>query len=230
MLTTSSSSPGTASRPVIVLGAGGHALVVWDVLESMGHRVVGFTTPDLAPGVSITVGKQSRPVLGDDAVLDDAFCRDPALRAIAGTGPDPLKVRRLVTERIDAFGPERTLVARHPGSVLAQATEVGGGTVIMAGAVVNPGTVIDRHCVVNTGATLDHECVLGENVFIGPGAHLAGRVIVGDGAVVGIGASVKERVRIGRHAYVGGGAFVNRDVPDGVIVVGVPARVLRKRE
>jgi UDP-perosamine 4-acetyltransferase len=45
---------------------------------------------------------------------------------------------------------------------------------------------------------------------------------------VGIGATVIEKVRIGAGAFVGAGAVVIRDVPDNVVVAGVPARILRE--
>lgn len=217
------------SIPVLIFGAGGHALVVWDVLECSSYRVIGFTDTGVPPGTLKYLGAVSRPVLGDDSVSDEHALADPNLKLFAGVGPDPVQARQVVISKIDSFGPERMLTAIHPRAVVSISTQIGLGTVVMAGAVINPGVVIGRHCVINTGATVDHECRIGDNVFVQPGAHLGGRVAVEGGAVVGIGASVRERVHIGCNAYVGGGAFVNRDVPDGFVVVGVPARFLRYR-
>jgi acetyltransferase-like isoleucine patch superfamily enzyme len=59
---------------------------------------------------------------------------------------------------------------------------------------------------------------------------LGGDVEVGAEAHVGMGAVVLERRRIGRRAVVGAGAVVTRDVRDGMVVVGVPARILREVE
>ena len=60
------------------------------------------------------------------------------------------------------------------------------------------------------------------------GARLAGGVIVGEGAHVGVGASVRQGIRIGAGAIVGAGAAVVKDVPENVVVAGVPAKVLRR--
>jgi sugar O-acyltransferase (sialic acid O-acetyltransferase NeuD family) len=214
---------------VVILGCGGHALVVWDILQCVGQRVLGFTAPDVAPGTPIRLGDVSRPVLGDDDALPRLLSEDADVRLVAGVGPEPPAVRRAIVERIRAFGAGRTLVACHPRSVVALSVRLGDGTAVMAGAVVNPNVVVGTHCVVNTGSTIDHECLIADNVFIGPGAHLSGRVTVDEGAVIGVGASVRENIRIGRYAFVGGGAFVSHDVPDGMVVGGVPARVLRPR-
>jgi acetyltransferase-like isoleucine patch superfamily enzyme len=69
--------------------------------------------------------------------------------------------------------------------------------------------------------------VLADHVHIATGASLASTVEVGEAAHIGVGASVRQCIRIGRLAQIGAGAVVVKDVPDGVIVVGVPARVLK---
>ena len=57
-------------------------------------------------------------------------------------------------------------------------------------------------------------------------AHIIGPTIH-DHAMIGAGASILPRVSIGRGAVVASGAVVTKDVPDGVLVAGVPARIVR---
>src|SRR5882762_5339164 len=212
--------------PVIILGSGGHALVIWDILESLRQfNVIGFTDPLTPRGTVRTLGKERRPILGDDNVLDEYLAKEENLHVIAGMGPEPEHIRKTAIAKIASFGRERLLTVIHPSTSISASVRLGHGTVIMAGAVVNPNTSIGNHCVVNTGATVDHECEIQDNVFIQPGAHVAGRVVVEEDAIVGLGAGIREKVRIGRRAFVGGGAFVARDIAPGAVVVGVPARV-----
>lgn len=120
-----------------------------------------------------------------------------------------------------------TVDAVHPRAYVATDAEWQPGLQAMAGAVVGARARLGAQCLVNTGASVDHECTLGSGVHIGPGAHLGGCVHLDDLVFVGLGASVLPRVSIGRGAVVGAGAVVTRDVPEGVTVVGNPARPMR---
>jgi UDP-perosamine 4-acetyltransferase len=55
-------------------------------------------------------------------------------------------------------------------------------------------------------------------------------VRIGGRATVGIGATIIDGITVGMNSFVGAGAVVVKDVPDNVVVAGVPAKVLRKNE
>jgi UDP-3-O-[3-hydroxymyristoyl] glucosamine N-acyltransferase len=69
------------------------------------------------------------------------------------------------------------------------------------------GSRIGRGAILNTGCTVDHHAQIGDYTHIAPGVHLGGEVSIGGHTLVGI-------------------AVVIGDVPDGVTMVGVPARPL----
>ena len=75
---------------------------------------------------------------------------------------------------------------------------------------------------------LDGDTVIGSDVSVGHGAILHGCTI-GDGTLVGMGATVLDGARVGRRCLIGAGALVtgSADIPDGMLVVGAPAKAKR---
>jgi UDP-N-acetylbacillosamine N-acetyltransferase len=206
-------------------GAGGHALVLADIVRAQGQfELVGFID-DVHPerrGTRFGAAK----ILGGREQLDSL--REWGVEwVIIAVGNCAARSALADLARRRGF---RLATAVHPRAVVASDVRLGGGTVVAAGAVVNPGTRIGANVIVNTSASVDHECTIEDAVHIGPGARLGGRVTVRHGSWIGIGATVRDRRVIGRQSIVGAGAVVVDDVPDGVVTYGVPARVKRAVE
>jgi sugar O-acyltransferase (sialic acid O-acetyltransferase NeuD family) len=183
----------------------------------VGHVVtpVGYLGPEPTDVLGLEY-------LGDDDELP-ALAASGVTQAFVALGPNDL--RSAVTDRcLDAGMELVTMVA--PTAQVGATAGIGAGTIVLHRAVIGPNSRIGRGAIINTSASVDHDNMIGDFVHIAPGVNLAGNVQVGDYAMVGIGASVVPWVRIGAEAVVGAGAVVLRDVPDGRVVVGVPAREL----
>lgn len=196
-------------------------MVVTEAARAQGWRVLGFFDDDL--GASID---DLAPRLGTLAEFDGAGQGDHSggenPRAIIALGS--LSVRaRIIAEQRGRFG-----VVVHPSAVVSPGAMIGAGVFVGAQAVAQGRAKIGNHAIVNTGAIVEHGCVVGSNAHIGPGAVLGGAVSVGSGTLIGLGARVRPGIRIGRGCVIGAGAVVVRDVPDEAMVVGVPARRVKK--
>jgi acetyltransferase-like isoleucine patch superfamily enzyme len=77
---------------------------------------------------------------------------------------------------------------------------------------------------------IGHDVFIGENSVISSMVNMGGACIVGSDSYVGMGALIKEGVKIGSNSIVGMGSVVYNDIPDGVIALGNPARVMRNNE
>lgn len=124
----------------------------------------------------------------------------------------------------------KPLTAIHPSAYLAKNAKISEGCQIMANSTICARAKIGKCTIVNTAASIDHECEIGRAVHIGPGAHLSGCVAVGDFSFLGTGCTILPRVKIGKNSIIGAGAVVTKDVPDNVVAVGTPAKVVRKNE
>lgn len=102
------------------------------------------------------------------------------------------------------------------------------GTVVCPGANVTGYSFIGIGCVINNGALVPHDCVLGDFVVVSPNVSMGGNVMIGARTLIGIGAVIKPGVKIGENVIIGAGAVVTKDVPDGHITVGNPAKEMKK--
>jgi acetyltransferase EpsM len=198
---------------IAIMGAGGHGVVVLDVLQRIGHTNLLFAD-------KIKAGEQ---VLGVPVEDPTHLCWGDVDGCIIAIGNN--KVR----EKLSLDWKQRYITAVHPNAIISSlAVELVEGTVVMAGVVINPRVRIGAHCIINTKSSIDHDCTIGDFVHISPGATLCGTVTVEEGAHIGAGATIIPGKKIGAWAVVGAGAVVVSDVPAGATVVGVPAKIIKQ--
>lgn len=204
-------------KTLAILGASGHGRVVGDTAELGGWQVVFFDDawPDRqANGPWKIIGNTLD-------LLNRLHDYDGIIIAI---GDNTIRAKKYAKLK-QAGANMATLV--HPAAVVSQYANLGPGSVVFGGAVLNIGAQTGCGVVLNTGCTVDHDCVLGDFVHVSPGAHLSGGVHVGDRSWIGVGSCARQQVHIGKDVMVGAGAAVVSNTPDGLTVVGVPARAVR---
>ena len=128
------------------------------------------------------------------------------------------------------------------GAWVADSAQVIGQVTLEENVSVWFGTVIrgdSEHIRIGCGSNIQDASVLhadtgvpltlGENVTVGHQVMLHG-CTVGDGTLIGIGAIVLNHAKIGKNCLVGAGALVTegKEFPDGVMILGSPARVARQ--
>jgi UDP-perosamine 4-acetyltransferase len=205
---------------VIILGAGGHAKVVIELLRA--NRIhVGYCVANSASGPNCL----GVDILAGDAQLEGLYKR--GYRQFFPAVGDNMLRRRLSAhalelgfEMVNAIGPR---------AVVSPSCIVGRGVAIMEGVIINAATRIADLAIVNTGSTVDHDCDIGMAAHVAPNCALAGGVRVGEGAFVGAGSVIIPGVDVGDYSVIGAGSVVLRDVPGSVVAYGNPARVVKRK-
>ena len=209
----------TDIQDIIVVGAGGHGQIVAEIIQEYyvadkRFRLLGFIddNPRLVGAVVNDI-----PVLGDNEYINYlTLCS-----FVIGIGSN--SVRSSLFDQFCSIG-FCPVTIRHPYSSVSNSASLGKGVVVCAGAVVSSQAQIGNNVIINTSSSVDHHCTIGDHAHIAPGVRLGGEVVVGEKALVGIGSTVMPGVKIGTHAVVGAGATVIKDVPEGKIVIGTPAK------
>jgi sugar O-acyltransferase (sialic acid O-acetyltransferase NeuD family) len=214
------------NKPIILWGATGHAIVLEEILSQSGYTLVALfdNNPEVKspfPGVLIYYGTEGFNEWRKTA----ATGREYFAAAIGGDrGPDRVAISG---DLIRAGLQPCTII--HPSASVATNASLGTGSQVLMNASVCARVKTGNFCIVNTSASVDHECLLGEGVHIGPGAKLAGCVVIGSHTFIGTGAVIIPRIKIGSHSMIGAGSVVTRDIPDNVIAVGNPARIIKNK-
>ncbi len=209
----------------ILWGTKGHALVLAEIVQEQGGEVITLfdnssTADTFLPGIEIHRGQAEY-----DAWLleQENTSTTSAIAAIGGArGRDRRELLKIFR---DSGFKTPTLV--HSSAVASGSALIGENSHILAGAVIAPMAELGEACIVNTNASVDHECVLAAGVHIAPGATLCGCVRVGENTLIGAGSVVLPRIVIGSNVVIGAGSVITHDVPDGVLVYGNPAKIIK---
>ncbi len=205
---------------IILIGSGAQGRVTLDILEDSGFKVIGFLDDkDSLQGVEISKKK----IIGKTNNAMELSERNYRFIICIGNN----RVRKEVSEKIEikksSYGN-----AIHASSVILKSASVGCGNMIFANTYIGSNTQIKNHTIINNGCVIEHDSVLEDFVSISPGCCMAGRVTIREGAFISAGVTVGPRVIIGANSIIGAGSVVLKDIPEGVLAYGVPAKVIRK--
>lgn len=185
-------------------------------------------------------GKWSEIVFVDDVSNEDDCNGAPIHRFeyLASAEADDVEVviangeptaRRMIRQKLEAAALRLGNVV-DTTTVVAESASFSNGVVITPFCSISSKAELAVNVCVNTASIVGHDVKIGPDSVISSMVNLGGECIIGSQTYIGMGALIKERTRIGSNTIIGMGSVVYDDVPDGVIALGNPAKVVRRNE
>lgn len=200
-------------KKINLYGGGGHCYAVVELIKYLG---------DYSPETIFDDAPKQNNILdvplkkyNNEGLSSEALC------ITVGNN----EVRKRIASVFNAEFP--TFV--HPSVVIYPSASIGKGSVVFPNAVIDAAVKVGDFCIINNNATISHNVHLHDYVHIAIQAAIAGGVTIGEGTLIGAGAIVLPELTIGNWAVIGAGSVVTKNVPDGAVVYGNPARIIRNK-
>ena len=198
----------------VVLGAGGHARSLCDLISALNETVMAISGEPKGQWAS-----SARVIVTDQEAIDWALKEGYGIAL--GVGEN--EVRSVLAARARERQLALPRIIARTATVSAYAS-VDYGSVIFEHTHIGPAASIGAGVVLNTAAVVEHDCYVGDFAHVAPGARVLGGARVGRLSLIGAGAIVLPGVQVGNSCVVGAGAVVTKGVESGTTVAGIPAK------
>lgn len=205
-------------QKVVIIGSGGHAKVVIDIIELENkYEIYGLLTND---NLNSFCGY---PVLGNDEKLQEIKAMGINNVAIGIGGFRNNQLRKKIYTKISNLD-FNIINAIHPSAIIAKTVVLGNGVVVFAGVIINTEAKIFNNCIIATGSTIDHETVIENHCLISAGVTIGANVLIKEGTLCALGSKVISQVQIEKNTLIGAGAVVCKNITESGTYLGVPAK------
>ena len=210
-------------KKILIWGANSKARIIQKMLENMGERA-SFLYDSYVDYPEFETNAQF-----SNSKKDLKKFIDQSTHFIVVIGGEYGMARYLISQQLIDSNLEPISVISE-SSTLDKTTKLGWGVQAMPGSIIHCYCEIGNAVIINTNSCIDHECFIGNGVHVMGSAAVAGRVRIEDFVTIGTNATILPHLTIEKGAFIGAGALVNKDVKENEVVIGNPARFLRKNE
>jgi len=206
-----------------IVGAGTYGEAMCELANILGYNVEGFYDDDHEKHGKLLMGVKiidSFNNLKKEDFLDKNF--------IVAVGNN--KIRQNMCCKINKHG-GHTPSLIHPTAVISPSAQIGNGVYIQAMAYVWTNVKIDDYCIISPNVVIAHHSIIGEACLVSTGTVVGASIKIKEKSFLGIGTIIVTGIsEIGENSLIGAGAVVLKNVAPNSVMVGNPARLLRKNE
>lgn len=201
---------------IYILGSGGFAKEVYCLISDLNmYKVKAFV--DTKEG-SVAIGERHIPVITEDSFFNLNLPKSTNLAL--GTGNPTLNEK--IVSKFQGFIYPNII---HPSAKYDKdSVIIGSGNIITAGVIMTTCITIGNFNVLNLSATVGHDSIMGDFNVVNPTVNISGGVVIGNRNLLGVSSCILQYNTIGNGCTIGASALVTKPVPDGVTVVGIPAK------
>ena len=198
------------NKKIILVGSGGHAKVLRNILEETNSSITYLVTKDDNDDLIKKYFSFSESINDEDIFS----LEKNETEIVNGIGSLPKSNnRKIFFQKFHESGYKfKTIISKY--AFVSDESIIEEGVQVFPGAVIQPGVTIGKNTIINTGALIDHDCSIGSDNHIAPGAVLSGNVKTEKGVHVGTNASIIQGITIGRNSVIGAGVCAVKDVPN----------------
>lgn len=208
---------------MLIIGAKGFAKEILEILHQNGETEnlcfyddVNDDAPDLLFG--------KFPVLKSEIDAKNFFEKIDSKFTLGIGNP---KLRLNLAEKFENLGGKFSSTISKFSEIGSFGIEIAEGCNILGGVKISNDAKIGKGTMVYYNSIITHDVEIGNFVEISPGATVLGRAKIGDFCHIGSGAIIFPDIEIGSNTVIGAGSVVRNNIPENVMVAGIPA-VIKK--
>ncbi len=211
-------------KEIYALGVGHSTPLFIEIAEAAGWHVAGlYHYNDERTGEE----DHGFKILGS---FDDLYHQDIRGKHFLPTMGD-MRIRRDVINTLSRMGGGIPTIVHPSAHVSRFATIAEQGVVIGDRVELQSDVIIENNVIIRSDVTVCHNTTIKQDVFVGPKALVGAYITIEDLAYIGQGSILisGKAEHIGRNTLVGAGAMVTKPLPENVVAVGSPARIIKER-
>ena len=212
-------------KEIYALGVGHSTPLFIEIAEAAGWKVAGLyhyndeRTGDFDHGFEI---------LGS---FEDLYKRDLRGMNFLLTMGD-MRIRKQVSDNLTAVGGGIPSII-HPSARVSRFARIAEqGVIIGDGVELQSDVLVGDNVIIRSDVTVCHNTTINPNVFVGPKALVGAYITLEEYVYIGQGSILVsgKAESIGENSLIGAGALVTKPIPENVIAVGSPAKVIKSRQ